>query len=46
MLGSTRNLLSPSPQLVPSAGEHPYSFLVSVPLGRTSYKEQYLFIYR
>uniref|UniRef100_A0A8C3V1I7 Deoxyribonuclease-1 n=1 Tax=Catharus ustulatus TaxID=91951 RepID=A0A8C3V1I7_CATUS len=28
------------------AGEHPYSFLVSVPLGRTSYKEQYLFIYR
>ncbi|NWH40590.1 DNAS1 protein, partial [Chloropsis hardwickii] len=24
----------------------PYSFLVSVPLGRTSYKEQYLFIYR
>ncbi|NXM92742.1 DNAS1 protein, partial [Oenanthe oenanthe] len=28
------------------AGEHPYSFLVSIPLGRTSYKEQYLFIYR
>ncbi|NXP66467.1 DNAS1 protein, partial [Chloropsis cyanopogon] len=24
----------------------PYSFLASVPLGRTSYKEQYLFIYR
>ncbi|NWI62971.1 DNAS1 protein, partial [Todus mexicanus] len=29
-----------------SASPHPYSFLVSVPLGRTSYKEQYLFIYR
>ncbi|NXC61902.1 DNAS1 protein, partial [Aleadryas rufinucha] len=29
-----------------SAGGHPYSFLVSIPLGRTSYKEQYLFIYR
>ncbi|XP_066186237.1 deoxyribonuclease-1-like [Sylvia atricapilla] len=29
-----------------SAGENPYSFLVSIPLGRTSYKEQYLFIYR
>ncbi|XP_072791764.1 deoxyribonuclease-1 isoform X5 [Taeniopygia guttata] len=29
-----------------SAGKHPYSSLVSVPLGRTSYKEQYLFIYR
>uniref|UniRef100_A0A8C5U0P7 Deoxyribonuclease n=1 Tax=Malurus cyaneus samueli TaxID=2593467 RepID=A0A8C5U0P7_9PASS len=26
--------------------EHPYSFLDSIPLGRTSYKEQYLFIYR
>ncbi|NXN37963.1 DNAS1 protein, partial [Rhinoptilus africanus] len=29
-----------------SASPHPYSFLVSIPLGRTSYKEQYLFIYR
>ncbi|XP_074453686.1 deoxyribonuclease-1-like [Larus michahellis] len=29
-----------------SASPHPYSFLVSMPLGRTSYKEQYLFIYR
>ncbi|NXU20620.1 DNAS1 protein, partial [Pardalotus punctatus] len=29
-----------------SAGGHPYSFLDSIPLGRTSYKEQYLFIYR
>ncbi|NXS97387.1 DNAS1 protein, partial [Jacana jacana] len=29
-----------------SASTHPYSFLVSVPLGRTNYKEQYLFIYR
>ncbi|XP_027738615.1 deoxyribonuclease-1-like [Empidonax traillii] len=29
-----------------SASEQPYSFLVSIPLGRTSYKEQYLFIYR
>ncbi|NWW47561.1 DNAS1 protein, partial [Pedionomus torquatus] len=29
-----------------SASPHPYSFLISVPLGRTSYKEQYLFIYR
>ncbi|KFP90514.1 Deoxyribonuclease-1, partial [Apaloderma vittatum] len=25
---------------------HPYEYLVSIPLGRTSYKEQYLFIYR
>ncbi|KFW67560.1 Deoxyribonuclease-1, partial [Pygoscelis adeliae] len=25
---------------------HPYSFLSSIPLGRTTYKEQYLFIYR
>ncbi|XP_062495488.1 uncharacterized protein LOC134174484 isoform X2 [Pezoporus occidentalis] len=25
---------------------HPYSFLDSIPLGRTSYKEQYVFIYR
>ncbi|XP_050173728.1 deoxyribonuclease-1-like [Myiozetetes cayanensis] len=29
-----------------SASGQPYSFLVSIPLGRTSYKEQYLFIYR
>ncbi|NXK02904.1 DNAS1 protein, partial [Herpetotheres cachinnans] len=29
-----------------SASLHPYSFLASIPLGRTSYKEQYLFIYR
>ncbi|NXH14521.1 DNAS1 protein, partial [Bucco capensis] len=29
-----------------SASSHPYSFLVSKPLGRTSYKEQYLFVYR
>ncbi|PKU36594.1 deoxyribonuclease-1-like isoform x1 [Limosa lapponica baueri] len=29
-----------------SASPHPYNFLISVPLGRTSYKEQYLFIYR
>uniref|UniRef100_A0A8C9NES4 Deoxyribonuclease n=1 Tax=Serinus canaria TaxID=9135 RepID=A0A8C9NES4_SERCA len=29
-----------------SAGERPYDFLVSVPLGRGTYKEQYLFIYR
>ncbi|NXO71272.1 DNAS1 protein, partial [Phainopepla nitens] len=29
-----------------SAHKGPFSFLVSVPLGRTSYKEQYLFIYR
>ncbi|NXI21311.1 DNAS1 protein, partial [Sterrhoptilus dennistouni] len=28
-----------------SAGQQPYSFLASKPLGRTSYKEQYLFIY-
>ncbi|NXI45001.1 DNAS1 protein, partial [Galbula dea] len=28
------------------ASSHPYRFLVSKPLGRTSYKEQYLFIYR
>ncbi|NXP05676.1 DNAS1 protein, partial [Thinocorus orbignyianus] len=29
-----------------SASPYPYSFLISDPLGRTSYKEQYLFIYR
>ncbi|KAM6379494.1 deoxyribonuclease-1-like [Pluvialis apricaria] len=29
-----------------SASPHPYSFLNSIPLGRTTYKEQYLFIYR
>ncbi|NWX52176.1 DNAS1 protein, partial [Steatornis caripensis] len=29
-----------------SASPHPYSFLDSIPLGRNSYKEQYLFIYR
>uniref|UniRef100_A0A8C3PKD2 Deoxyribonuclease n=1 Tax=Calidris pygmaea TaxID=425635 RepID=A0A8C3PKD2_9CHAR len=29
-----------------SASPHPYNFLISTPLGRTSYKEQYLFIYR
>lgn len=46
MLGSTRSLLSPSPPLAPSAKGHPYGFLASIPLGRTSYKEQYLFIYR
>ncbi|NXL46998.1 DNAS1 protein, partial [Podilymbus podiceps] len=28
------------------ASPHPYSFLSSIPLGRTSYKERYLFIYR
>ncbi|NWU92348.1 DNAS1 protein, partial [Upupa epops] len=29
-----------------SAYSRPYSYLISIPLGRTSYKEQYLFIYR
>ncbi|NXP50744.1 DNAS1 protein, partial [Heliornis fulica] len=29
-----------------SASQHPYSSLVSIPLGRTTYKEQYLFVYR
>ncbi|NXE65561.1 DNAS1 protein, partial [Calcarius ornatus] len=29
-----------------SAGDRPYDFLISVPLGRGTYKEQYLFIYR
>ncbi|XP_059340473.1 deoxyribonuclease-1-like [Ammospiza nelsoni] len=29
-----------------SAGKHPYDLLISVPLGRSTYKEQYLFIYR
>ncbi|XP_021267465.1 deoxyribonuclease-1 [Numida meleagris] len=29
-----------------SASSYPYSFLSSVPLGRNSYKEQYVFIYR
>ncbi|NXR02946.1 DNAS1 protein, partial [Sagittarius serpentarius] len=29
-----------------SASPHPYSFLDSIPLGRTSYKEQYVFIFR
>ncbi|XP_009506361.2 deoxyribonuclease-1 [Phalacrocorax carbo] len=28
------------------ASMHPYSFLNSIPLGQSSYKEQYLFIYR
>ncbi|KFQ81369.1 Deoxyribonuclease-1, partial [Phaethon lepturus] len=28
------------------ASSHPYSFLVSMPLGRNRYKEQYLFVYR
>ncbi|NWX19216.1 DNAS1 protein, partial [Aegotheles bennettii] len=28
------------------ASPHPYSFLDSIPLGRSSYKEQYVFIYR
>uniref|UniRef100_A0A8B9FEX9 Deoxyribonuclease n=1 Tax=Amazona collaria TaxID=241587 RepID=A0A8B9FEX9_9PSIT len=32
--------------LTPSMSPHPYSFLDSIPLGRTSYKEQYVFIYR
>ncbi|PKK24485.1 deoxyribonuclease-1 [Columba livia] len=29
-----------------SMSRHPYSFLDSIPLGRNSYKEQYVFIYR
>ncbi|NXE06876.1 DNAS1 protein, partial [Lophotis ruficrista] len=29
-----------------SASRHPYSFLASIPLGRNSYKEQYVYIYR
>ncbi|NXC21334.1 DNAS1 protein, partial [Corythaeola cristata] len=29
-----------------SVSLHPYSFLDSIPLGRSSYKEQYIFIYR
>ncbi|KAM9261599.1 deoxyribonuclease-1-like [Cariama cristata] len=29
-----------------SVSLHPYSFLDSIPLGRNSYKEQYVFIYR
>ncbi|XP_037242454.1 deoxyribonuclease-1-like [Falco biarmicus] len=29
-----------------STSLHPYNFLASIPLGRTSYKEQYLYIYR
>nr|XP_009934602.1 PREDICTED: deoxyribonuclease-1-like [Opisthocomus hoazin] len=29
-----------------SASSHPYSYLDSIPLGRNSYKEQYVFIYR
>ncbi|NXP25471.1 DNAS1 protein, partial [Scytalopus superciliaris] len=29
-----------------SASGRPYSFLSSIPLGRTTYKEQYLFVYR
>ncbi|XP_030315693.1 deoxyribonuclease-1 isoform X1 [Calypte anna] len=29
-----------------SASPHPYRFLSSIPLGRTTYKEQYVFIYR
>lgn len=37
---------SPSPRLAPSASPYPYSFLDSIPLGRNSYKEQYVYIYR
>lgn len=44
--GGTGTLLSPSPRLAPSVSQHPYSFLDSIPLGRNSYKEQYVFIYR
>ncbi|XP_067162369.1 deoxyribonuclease-1 [Apteryx mantelli] len=29
-----------------SVSPHPYSFLVSKPLGQSTYKEQYLFVYR
>ena len=46
MLGSTGSLRSPSLRLSPSASSHPYSYLDSIPLGRNSYKEQYVFIYR
>lgn len=44
--GGTGSLCSPSLHLAPSMSLHPYSFLSSIPLGRTTYKEQYLFIYR
>uniref|UniRef100_A0A674I7N5 Deoxyribonuclease 1 n=1 Tax=Terrapene triunguis TaxID=2587831 RepID=A0A674I7N5_9SAUR len=33
-------------KLMDQASLQPYSYVVSEPLGRTSYKEQYLFIYR
>lgn len=46
VLGGIGSLFSPSPHLASSASLHPYSFLNSIPLGRSSYKEQYLFIYR
>ncbi|NXX40842.1 DNAS1 protein, partial [Tricholaema leucomelas] len=41
-LSSVKDLMA----MLNSASPHPYNYLASVPLGRTSYKEQYLFIYR
>ncbi|NXO02857.1 DNAS1 protein, partial [Rhinopomastus cyanomelas] len=41
-LSSVKKLMD----LLNSAPSRPYNYLVSIPLGRTSYKEQYLFIYR
>nr|XP_027325380.2 deoxyribonuclease-1-like isoform X1 [Anas platyrhynchos] len=41
-LSSVRNLVAQ----LNSASPYPYSFLDSIPLGRNSYKEQYVYIYR
>uniref|UniRef100_A0A669PK40 Deoxyribonuclease n=1 Tax=Phasianus colchicus TaxID=9054 RepID=A0A669PK40_PHACC len=41
-LSSVKKLISQ----LNSASLYPYSFLSSIPLGRNSYKEQYVFIYR
>ncbi|NXN12627.1 DNAS1 protein, partial [Indicator maculatus] len=41
-LSAVKNLMNK----LNSASPHPYDYLVSIPLGRTTYKEQYLFIYR
>uniref|UniRef100_A0A8C6ZGU6 Deoxyribonuclease n=1 Tax=Nothoprocta perdicaria TaxID=30464 RepID=A0A8C6ZGU6_NOTPE len=41
-LSAVRKLMNQLNSLSP----HPYSFLVSKPLGQSTYKEQYLFIYR
>ncbi|XP_068003031.1 deoxyribonuclease-1-like [Melanerpes formicivorus] len=41
-LSAVKNLM----EKLNSASPYPYDYLVSIPLGRSSYKEQYLFVYR